>query len=359
MARKGIMTYDEIFEGLIQGQIYTEKASRIFPIDELLIHVVTPRYLRVAEALERVIVMGGFPNYGVKLYDYILDFLMNRIWVDPLRIAAGFITEEQLHEIEIWNAYLERSVDWTAVSVINEAGTDFDYPALTFEIPKTADLVQTMTIYKYGPPLQDTYYKLTIDGLEFDIYIDGIRVIPLEPEMNWIDNLKSTYSFETVMYNTEYFYEQRRALMEQCRRGAGFKLTLDRIDNHRFFNAISYAHDKILGVPIFSEQMFPTALTIGSTAIPISNSNEFLWNMQNRTTFVMAVDHENNKTEIKEILNFTDFNINLKSQITETFNVNTSIVYPCLFCTVRAARFKEVTSHINEAQIEMQEFQSG
>jgi hypothetical protein len=216
-----------------------------------------------------------------------------------------------------------------------------------------------MTIEKDGPPLQDTYYKLTLDAVEFIIFIDGIRVIPLEPEINWIDNLKSTYSFETVMYQTEYFYEQRRALIEDCRRGAGFKLTLNRLENHRFFNLISYAHDKIIGVPIFSEQMYATALTIGSTAIPISNSNEFLWNFQNRTTFIIIVDHETNETEIKEMLNFTDFNINLKSQITGTFNVNTTVIYPCLFCTVRAARFREKTSHINEAQIEMQEFQTG
>jgi hypothetical protein len=338
---------------------HTDKESRIFPIGELLIVPVTPRYLRVAEELDSHIIMIEREQFGWIGFDYLFDMLMNRIWVEPLRIAAGFITEEQTYDIEIWNAYLERSVIWSSVVVIRQPGTDFEYPALPFTIPKTADLVQTMTIFKDGPPLQNTLWQLTIDGIEFEIFIDGIRVIPLEPELNWIDKLKSTYSFETVMYNTQFFYEQRRAMIEQCRRGAGFKLTLFGSDNPRFFNLISYAHDKILGIPIFSEQMHPTALTLGSTSIPLSNSNEFLWNFQNRTSFVIIVDHETNTTEIKEILNFTNNNINLKSAITETFNVVRSMVYPCLFCTVRAVKFSEKTSHTNEATLEFLEFQSG
>jgi hypothetical protein len=361
MAFKAINLVTEVTQGEIGISIpyHIEKESRIFPIGELLIHPATPRYLQVAEALDRDIIMAGLKNFGWIGFDYILELLMNRIWVDPLRYAAGFITEEQTFEVEIWNAYLERSVDWTAVDVISQDGTSFDYPALTFTLPKTADIVRTMTIFKDGPPLQDTYYRLTIDGIEFEIYINGIRVVPLEYELNWLRGVRSTYAFETVMYQTQFFHEQRRAMIDKCRRGAGFELNLHNIDSHRFFNAISYAHDKVIGIPIFSEQMYPTALTLGSTAIPISNSNEFLWNFQNRTTFVIIVDHETLATEIKEILNFTDFNINLKAIITETFNLNTTVVYPCLFCTIRAVRFGEETDGVSLAKLQFEEFQSG
>ena len=148
-------------------------------------------------------------------------------------------------------------------------------------------------------------------------------------------------------------------MLELSRRNSSFKLTLDNIMNHRTFNMLSYGHDKVFGVPIFNEQMYPTALTVGSTSIPLSNSNEYLWNMQNRTSFVIIVDHETGTNEIKEILNFTNSNINLKSQIIETFNLARTIVYPCLFCTLRSVRWKEETDTINEATVQFNEYQSG
>ena len=212
MARKGIFTYGfdlpVSFDPGEAGQWYASRIDdkRQFPIDEILGYGASPRYLKVAEDFFRFVIILRRNRNGWLGFSYGEGLLFNRIWVDPIRIAAGFITEESIHEIEIWNAYIDRTVFWTSVAVIRQPGTDFDSPALPFEIARFGDLVVDLTIYKAGPPIQDTYWQMTIDGEDFEIYIDGIRIIALEPGMNWAQDLKMTYAFETVMYNTERFH---------------------------------------------------------------------------------------------------------------------------------------------------------
>jgi len=361
MARKGITTFEERLEGSPVDQIFSVKSSRVYPLDENLIELATfgdrePRYLGVAEELQQGYFMAPTREYGWTGFNYLFDMLMNRIWVTPLRIAGGFITEEQLHDITIWNAYLERSVDWTAIAVIREPGTQFDYPAFPYSFAPTASIDRVLTIDRFGPPLQDTYWQLTIDGLVFEIYVDGIRVVPLEEEPNWENEIKVEYNFQTVMYNTERLHEQRRALQEISSRKMNFSFVLEQLRNHRFFNRIAYGHDKIFGVPIFSEKLFPTAVTQGTALITHSNSNEFMWNFQNRMQFVMIANHEDRVLEIKEVLSFTDYQITLKATITESFDVNKTVVYPCLFCVVGGAKYNEKSSHVQTADLEFREF---
>lgn len=339
--------------------IISTNSKRSYPLLEALGQEPMPPYLgylHLAERIESTKFMQPAQEHGLWMFRYGEDMLFNRIWVEPLLISAGFITEETIHEIEIWNAYLDRDVLWTSVVVIRQPGTDFDYPTLPFEITKTADIVRDITVFKDGPPLQDTYYQMTIDGVLFVIYISGIRIVPLEPEPNWESGIKNEYEFQTVMFNTEYFREQRRALQDKSNRKIGFTFNLDELENHRFFNRISYGHDKIFGVPIFSEKMYPTLATQGTSVITTSNSNEFLWNMQNRTQFVILANHTDRVLEIKEILNFTDYQINLKSVIVESFDLTKTVVYPCLFGTVSAVKYNEKTTHVQTADVEFKEF---
>jgi hypothetical protein len=361
MARKGVITYDLFLDGAPTDQISSAISKRFFPLDENLIELATfgtrrTRYLGVGTELQQGYFMDPNSQVGWIGFNYLLDMLMNRIWVFPTRIAGGFITEEQLHTITIWNAYLERSVDWTAISVIREPGTQFDYPAFPYSFAPTASIDRTLTIDKDGPPLQDTYYLLTIDGELFEIYIDGIRIIPLEPDPNWGQDVRTSYEFQTVMYNTPRLHEQRRALQEIAHRKLSFEFNLERIEHQRTFNRVAYGHDKIFGVPIYSEKMYVTAATAGTNIIDVSNSNEFMWNMQNRTQFIILMDHEDQVVEIKEILTVTDYQIVLKTNIVETFELSKTYCYPCLFCTVSAAKYNEKTSHVQIANLDFKEF---
>jgi hypothetical protein len=361
MTLKAINLFELRLEGVPTDQISSENAKRSYPLDENLIEIATfgtrePRYLGVGTELQQGYYMTPSEEFGWIGFNYLTDMLMNRIWVTPLRIAGGFITEEQIYEITIWNAYLERSVDWTAIAVIREPGTQFDFPAFPFSFAPTASINRDLTIDRFGPPLQDTYWQLTIDGLVFEIYVDGIRVVPLEEEPNWESEIKMAYNFQTVMYNTERLHEQRRALQEISSRKTNFTFVLEQLRNHRFFNRIAYGHDKIFGVPIFSEKLFPTAVTQGTTLITHSNSNEFMWNFQNRMQFVMIANHEDRILEIKEVLSFTDYQITLKATITESFDINKTVVYPCLFCVVGGAKYNEKSSHVQTADLEFKEF---
>ncbi len=352
--------HNQRLQGRPTNQINSEKVSRSYPPNEVLGQdgMYPPEHLYVAGPLEEGYFMRPDREYGVITFSYAHDLLYNRIWVFPLRIAGGFITEEQTHEITIWNAHLERSADWTAIGVINQEGTDFDYPTFPYTLPPTGDTVRDLTIEAAGPPLQDTTWQLTVDGLGFDIYVDGIRIVPLEPEPNWQNNIQMSYGFSTVMFNTARFFEQRRALQEISTRKMTLNFVVKDFAAQRLFNRIAYGHDKIFGVPIYQEKLYPTAVTQGTNTIQHSNNSQYYWNLRNRTTFVAIVDHENHLVEIKEITSVTDYNIALKTAILESFDVTRTIVYPVLFATVSSVKYSEPSSHVRTATIEFGEYLS-
>lgn len=362
MVDKAISTFGGGFIGGICGrptaQIQSVKVSRSYPVNEALLETATPRYLKVAYPFDRNLYMKPQKEHAITTFSYAHDLLYNRIWVFPQTIAAGFITEEQIHEITIWNAYLERSVDWTAIGVINENGTTFDYPTFPFTLPPTGDTVRDLTIEASGPPLQDTTWQITVDGLGFDVYTSGIRIVPLEPEPNWGRNIKMGYSFNTVMFNTERFFEQRRALQEISVRRASLNFVLKDYASARMFNRIAYGHDKIFGIPIYPEKLYPTAVTQGTNTVNVSNSTEFMWNLKNRAAFIVIVDHENHVIEIKEFTQVNDYDIVLKTAIIESFDITRTVVYPCLFATVQSVKYGEPSSHVRTAAIEFKEYLS-
>ncbi len=359
MVDKAICTvYDERLTGRPTNAVASEGVKNSYPPNTALGEDAQQysTHLYVAEPLEDGMFMAPQREYGVVTFSYAEDLLYNRIWVFPQRIAGGFITEEQTHEITIWNAHLERSADWTAIGVINEDGTLFDYPTFPFTLPPTGDTVRDLTIEATGPPLQDTTWQLTVDGLGFDIYVDGIRIVPLEPEPNWQNSIKMGYNFSTVMFNTARFYEQRRALQEISTRKLNLQFVLKDFAAQRMFNRIAYGHDKIFGIPIYQEKLYPTSVVQGTNNIAHSNNSEFYWNLRNRATFVVIVDHENHIVEIKELTSVTDYNIALKTNILTSFDVTKTVVYPCLFATVSSVKFGEPSSHVRTCDIEFGEY---
>jgi hypothetical protein len=56
------------------------------------------------------------------------DLLFERIWVEPLTVAAGFITETTTHEISIWNAFKDTAKSFSSMSSENPTGTTLPTP---------------------------------------------------------------------------------------------------------------------------------------------------------------------------------------------------------------------------------------
>lgn len=286
------------------------------------------------------------------------DLIFERVWVEPIRVDAGFITEELTYDISIWNAYQERSVEFTSISSVAPTGTSLPTPALPLDIQQSDDVVLTLTIDQTGPPIQDTYYKPLIDGVLYSIYITGIRVLGFFPEPTWEKGVQITYGFQTAMFQTERFEEQRRALMDTPHASLKATFPIYSRDAHQLFYDLSYGHDKLFGVPIYNESMGVSS--IASATITTTDAVDNLYYLNNLATHVIIVDHGNKLTEIKEISSITPSNTIVCTQaVVESFTAATTRVYPIFFGLVKGVRSGHVTDDVVVVELEFEEFDNG
>lgn len=287
------------------------------------------------------------------------DLIFERIWVTPQLIEASFITESKDYEIAIWNAYQERSVVFSAIDSTSPTGTTLTTPTLPVNITQSDDLVLTLTIDQEGPPLQNTTYTTTIDGIDFVITITGIRVIGLVPEPNWGPGIQINYSFETAMFQTPRFREQRRPLMDTPYRQAYLRYLSYDTEAHRFFYVLAYGHDKIFGVPIYNEMMRASDIPNGGTVITTTTATTDMYNLNNLCSHIAIVDHNNNLSEIKEFSSIGTNSITVSQAITGTYNVNTTLIYPVFFASVTSLQKSHATDDVETIEIEFGEFNDG
>ena len=144
-----------------------------------------------------------------------------------------------------------------------------------------------------------TTWLLTIDGIEFEIEITGVRVIPWFLDLNWDKLPVITYDFETVIFTTNYLKEQRRSLSDESWIELSAKFDTSSGNNRKIFNLLSYGQDKVFGIPIYTEKM--TVDSISTSSLDVNEDMTYLWNLQNNALYVIIVDHENALAEIKEI----------------------------------------------------------
>jgi len=285
------------------------------------------------------------------------DNLFHRVWVSPLLIEVGFITEDDQFEVKIWNAWLAREVDFTAVSSIAPEGTLITYPTLPYTITRSDSLILTLDLYKEGPPVQDTFYGLTIDGDLYTTNITGTRVLPVEPDIQWDESLTISYEFATIMYQDGVrFQEQRRPLMEWADRVISATYLLEGNSAHKFFNVLSYGHDKVFGCPIYNEKMVASSITVDSNIIPLVTATDDLYNLNNNANYIIIVDHENELAEIKEIEAIASAQITTVKDIVETFDVGSTFIYPALISLLYAVSFTEQSDNVETMQVEFREF---
>jgi hypothetical protein len=277
-----------------------------------------------------------------------------------LTVAAGFITEKQTHSISIWNAFQERSVEFTSMSSVAPDGTSMPTPTLPRTIPQSGDVVLTLTIDQNGPPIQETYYRPLVNGVTYSIYITGIRVLGLWAGPTWEKGIQISYGFETAMFQTDRFEEQRRPLMANPYRTLTATFPIYSRDAHKFFYDLAYGHDKLFGVPIYNEMLLVDTITQGSATITTSTPTDNMYNLNNLSSYIAVVDHDNGMAEIKEVSSITpSYTITTTNAMVADFAADTTRVYPIFFGLIQSVRSGHLTDDVEVVEIEFQEFNSG
>jgi hypothetical protein len=309
------------------------------------------------EAFERQITLTPDErNTGLLSTNYGHDFLFNRVWVQPLDLDLQFIVEDIQREIKVWNAWIDRSIQMTAVTVIDQQGTDLTYPSLPDTLQKFGDTIYTMDIYQDGPPLQNTSWTLTIDGNDYTITVTGIRVIPFFPDMNWEADPEISYEFNTTIFSTDHLREQRRPLSEVSWFNFSFAFDTSADAGRKIFNLLSYGHDKVFGIPVYNEKFTISSLT--TTSITVNEDPTYYYAMQN-ASYVIIVDHLAELAEVKAIGSLVGSVISFDQNIAESFNASSTYVYPCAFAVLNAYQATGETDDFENIKIELREYKDG
>jgi hypothetical protein len=336
--------------GPLYGQIIGEERITIQPqigpetgfetttrsaIVEAIQRVEGPQYLK-AEWNDGVVTEYRKMVDGVMLHDYGDENLFHRIWFDPVEIDVGFIVEGVEYTISIWNAYYDQDVTVTSVVESGDSeGTSITHASTPFDIEPTDDTTATVTVYRSGPPTQNTTYTFTIDGEDYETVVTGIRVNAFPAEPDWDRRVRAEIIFETVVERIpRYFDEQRRPLREDPYRRISFQATAQALFNEKLKHLLTYGHDKVFGVPIYSEHCYPSASFNGSSTINLSNTTDKLWHLNNLCEYVVIIDHSTWLTEIKEIDTVNSTSIDLLRPVEETFVYSRVIVYPMIVATL-------------------------
>jgi hypothetical protein len=300
----------------------------------------------------------GKPHNGIIPFGYGRDVLFYKIWFEPVEIDAGFIVEETDYNIKIWNTFFDGSVQLTAVSGVSTAGTGVTYDSLPITINTFGDYWVTLTVYEEGPPVQSTDYTFTIDGYDWITEVEGIRVVPVPWEPDWDSKIRFEYHFDTVLATNKYFVEQRRPLRYKPYMKANFQITGVGVDGQKLKQSITYGHDKVFGVPIFSEQGYPSSDFNSSATIQCSNDLSILWNLNNLAEYVIVVDHFDLTSEIKAIDSIGTNQVVCQVPITRTFsNWQRCVVYPVVMCTAESIASRAETDEIFRTSWKLLEYE--
>jgi len=261
------------------------------------------------------------------------EFLFWRIWYEPATIDAGFIVENKEYEIKVWNAYLDVTASITAVSGVATDGTTISHDSLPISIGKFGDEQLILTVLGEGPPLQSTIYTVTVNSVDYTTEIEGIRVVPVPWEPDWDSKVNIEMHFTTALQRNKYFVEQRRPLRYTPYYKFAFRIIAEGLSAQKMKQTMSYGHDKVFGIPVFTEHAYPASDFNSSTTITTSNDLTNLWNLNNQAEYIVIIDHTTLQAEIKEIDTVNANSIECAVAVSDTFTWQRCIVYPVVMCT--------------------------
>lgn len=304
----------------------------------------------------RSLVDTGIVGDGFICHSYGDENLFWRIWFEPVEYDAGFITEDRQFNIKIWNAHLDVLATISAINVLAQEGTSIDHDPVPITIPKFGDMTAKVTIYRVGPPLQNTVYTFTINAADHTCTITGMRIIDWVLEPNWERDIKLELAFETSIAENRFFKEQRRYLREDFWRAIKLSAWAEGLDAQKTKQNLVYGHDKVFGIPIYSEPCYPTGMITGQTTINISNDITKFWNLNNLSTYVIIVDHAGLVGEVKEVDSIGAGSIVLVRAVTQTFVEALTVVYPMFMATIASLSLQNVTDDLIVFDVNFEEY---
>ena len=144
-------------------------------------------------------------------------------------------------------------------------------------------------------------------------------------------------AFETVLSKTTQNNEQRRPLMAKPKRSISFS-HLD-IMYGLTTNALNFAQDKTVGIPVVFEVFSITDLSIGATQVTIRENTADLWNLKKYCDYVVILEVSTGKMVAKKIQEIGSNSITFENPILDEFTSTDAVVgFPMLIGVFNSAK---------------------
>lgn len=284
------------------------------------------------------------------------DIIWGKIYISPSVIDVGFIVSETTHQILIWNAYEDLVNEITDINASNPDGTDLPYPPFPKSLPPMGSYQHTLTVKKDGPPVQQTVYTYDVTTGILTLTITGKRVVMFVWDHNWAaGGLSMSLALKTALNKNRRHKEQRRPLSSKVLRGVSVALMEAGVSGQKLINTLEYGHDKIFGVPIYTEVMTPITSLTGNSAFTVSESLTDFYHVQSLLKYVLIADWAAGVFGLYEVTLRVGSVFNLAATITETFSISTTKIYPTFLGMINEFKVNSVTNNAVRADVDFGE----
>lgn len=285
-----------------------------------------------------------------RIVEGIADVILDKIYFSPESIDAGIIVEDSTHDIKIWNASRTSNVNITQIQASPAAGLALINNGVPELLTCGNDLTHQLQVLKLGPPIQNSVVTYTIGGSAFTINVTGQRIVLFAFEPNAENGISVAYGLDTIIFENEFFVEQRVSRFENFLRVVEQEYLEELSESRRFLNDLKDKSKIVVGFPLYIEPLFFTGSIQGATVLTPDNADEleFFYNWQNLTTILCILSEDNSiEPEIKTISQVNAGNVVLDAPVQNAFtNGELYTVYPVFLGVIE--RFSSQVLH-NEA----------
>lgn len=221
---------------------------------------------RESTDLQTVVASQDLPNFA-------MDFIYNRVWLEPNPFDAEFIVADLSEDTYMWNAYIEPDLTLDDITITGVGGVSLVDLIETDVFSPTMEVTFSTILSVIGAPIVSNTITFTFSNGDVVVFlIIGTRVLifPYPPQTDAI--YTETYSWLTSVLRKYDGKEQRirnRLDPRITKEITAFPTTL--FDQSVFNHLLSGWQPSLFGVPVWSEERKATvAHSAGDSVIAVN-----------------------------------------------------------------------------------------
>jgi len=289
------------------------------------------------------------------------DIIKNQVHVFPgLKVDFGLVLSQREIPYYIWNAYTTKTAEIKEPVLVGDFGTTFVFNiAGDFVLQPGYGTGGLLTVFVEGPISSATDFNIEVivqgdEPLLYVIETKATRIIVFPFWADWSDNVKFKMSFATIMTKDMRNREQRRPLITKPQRSISFS----QVDKVRGLvtNAINFAGDKTIGIPMVQEIFQVTEITGGKTVVHFRGNVSELWNLEHYSDYIYLYDVNTKMHVAKKVILKSGNQLTVENPILEEFpNIASVFGFPMIIGYFKSAKPKVLDGNLVKWNLELEE----